>query len=400
VTGDSAGATSIALLLAAFADNDPGLFKGAVMESVSVATIRTLDQGQEQYDCLARATGCNATSDTLACLRGVNATALQTEQCQFNPHIDGDLIKAPMLTQYAAGRYLRVPTISGSCTDEGTKNVPQDTNTTAQALGFVNDQAFGVLSNSSLGLIQSTYLDAAEPVFPGGGKLWRQLANAHGDFRAHCVTARLQDAQARDGVPTWNYRYGVLDPEQETKGFGAYHTVELNGVFGPNNTDGAPPKSYLATGSNAAIVPLTMAYWVSFVRTLDPNAAGLLPNMPGWKPWSVRGRERLLFQTNNTAMETMSDAQKENCLMLDPMLPAMETPPASAAQKGTVVLRKASAADLGQLDDAGQLSPDGASSPARQGSTPFLSAAQAAKLSLAACLASSLAAMLMLGLVI
>lgn len=380
ITGDSAGATSIALLLAAFANNDPGLFKGAILESVSVATVRTMEQGQEQYDCLTAAASCNATADSLACLRSVKASALQTEQCQFNPHIDGDLVRAPMLAEYAAGRYLKVPTISGSCTDEGTKNVPRDTNTTSQALRFVNDQAFGALSNSSLELIRSTYLDVTQPVFPQSGPLWRQTANAHGDFRAHCVTARLQDAQARDGAVTWNYRYGVLDPEQESLGFGAYHTVELNGVFGPNNTDGAPPKSYATT--NAAIVPLTMAYWASFVRTLDPNAAALLPGMPQWRPWTVQGRERLLFQTNNTKMETMSDSQKENCLTLDPMLPAIESP---TTGRGTVVLKKATAADLARVDASGRIPEDSSSqeqgqssqaqSQQQQGTEPALSAA-------------------------
>ncbi|KAK2008347.1 carboxylesterase [Colletotrichum eremochloae] len=337
--GDSAGATTISMLLAAFGENDPGLFKGVIMESVSVATIRTLDEGQEQYNCLTNATGCNKQTDTLACLRSVNATALQTEDCQFNPHIDDDLVKASTLELFAQGKYLKVPTIAGTCTDEGTKNVPQDTDTVEEALKFINDQATDSLSNESLALLKETYLDKAEPVFPDSGKLWRQLSNSHGDFRAHCVTKALQDAMARDGVKTFNYRYGVLDEEQEALGFGAYHTVELNGVFGPNNTDGAPPKSYSTT--NAPIVPLTMAYWASFVRTLDPNTAAIMPDMPEWKAWTVDGKERLLFQNNTGTMESMPAAQQDNCAMLAPMITFIETP-ATEAQKASVQLTKVS----------------------------------------------------------
>ncbi|KAK8099805.1 hypothetical protein PG999_010179 [Apiospora kogelbergensis] len=321
--GDSAGATGVAMLLAAFAEKDPGLFKGAIMESPSVATVRTLAQGQEQYDCLANATGCLGTSDSLACLRGLNASALQTEQCQFNPHLDGDLVKTPLLASFQAGAFLKVPTIAGTCSDEGTKNVPQDTDDVAAARRFVNDQAFGALSNASLDVVERVYLDAPQPVFAGAGRLWRQVANAHGDFRAHCIAARLQDGQAAAGVRTYNYRYAVRDPEQEALGFGAYHTVELNGVFGPDNTDGAPPKSYRTT--NAAIVPITMAYWAGFVRTLDPNAARVA-GTPEWKPWTAEGRERLRFETGAMGMENMNDTQKANCDMLDPMLPAIETP--------------------------------------------------------------------------
>ena len=291
-----------------------------------MATIRTLEQGQEQYNCLLNATLCASSADTLACLRGVNATALQTEQCQFNPGLDDDLIKAAMLNNFDNGRYLKIPVLAGTCTDEGTKNVPQNTNTTGQALRFVNDQASDVLSNSSLGMVNQVYIAAPQPVFPGAGAKWRQLANAHGDFRAHCIAARLQNALARDGVRTYNYRYAVLDPEQEALGFGAYHTVELNGVFGPNNTDGAPPKSYF-TG-NAAIVPITMAYWTSFVKTLDPNAHKI-PGTPDWLPWlGPDDRSRLRFQTNNTLMEKMNDTQRGNCEMFDPMLEAIELPQA------------------------------------------------------------------------
>ena len=361
MAGDSAGATSIALLLSAFADNDPNLFKGVIMESVSLATVRSMSQGQEQYACLVSAAGCFSSADTFACLRSVNASALQTQNCQFNPHLDDDLVPAPMLDRFAEGKYLRVPTIAGSCTDEGTKGVPRDTDTVEAALKFVNDQASGALSDDSLALIRETYIDVEQPVFNNSGRLWRQLANAHGDFRGHCVTAKLQDAQARDGVLTWNYRYGVLDEEQEELGFGAYHTVELNGVFGPNNTDGAPPKSY--STSNAPIVPVTMAYWAKFVRSLDPNAETAdfvtqveRADMPTWMPWTTDAKQRLLFQTGNTKMEEMPRTQQDNCAMLDAMLPAIETP---SEAKGAVQLR--------QVTDAAGASEGGDNSPVQSG---------------------------------
>ena len=331
--GDSAGATAVAMLLPAFADKDPGLFKGIILESASVATVRTLEQGQEQYNCLTNATGCSSDADSLACLRGLNASALLTEQCQFNPHFDGDLVQTSMLDAYRSGKFLQVPAITGACGDEGTKNVPRDTDTIAAARAFINDQASGALSDASLDLIQKLYLDAPQPVFPGAGRLWRQLANAHGDFRSTCVTAALADGLARAGVPAYSYRYAVRDPEQDALGFGAYHTVELNGVFGPDNTDGAPPQSYRT--SNAPVVPVTMAYWASFVKTRDPNRARLA-GTPEWKPWTVRGRERLRFETGaGMGMESMNDTQRTNCDMFAPMMAAIETP---LDKPGSVVL--------------------------------------------------------------
>jgi carboxylesterase type B len=317
--------------MAAWGENNPGFIKGAIMESNSVATLRTLEQGQEQYGCLLNATGCAQASDSLNCLRRVNATALQTTRCQFNPSFDNDLIRTPMLQAFDEGKYLKIPTIMGTCNDEGTKATPPLTNTTEQAFAFIRGQTSGTLTNDSLALINVSYLAAPQPVFPDAGPLWRQIANAHGDFRSHCITARLQNAMARDGLKTFNYRYAVLDPEQEELGFGAYHVVELNGVFGPNNTDGFPPKSYATT--NAAIVPVTMAYWTSFIRSLDPNDRRL-EGTPDWAPWAgPNGRQRLRFQTNNMGMESMNDTQAGRCEMFDPMLPAIE----SIMDRSTVV---------------------------------------------------------------
>ncbi|KAK7963359.1 triacylglycerol [Apiospora saccharicola] len=336
-SSDSAGATAVALLQVAFAEKDPGLFKGLIMESASEATLRTLEQGQEQYNCLTNATNCQNDADSLACLRGLNASALLTEQCQFNPHFDGDLVKTSMFDAYSKGTFLKVPTIVGACGEEGTKNVPQDTDTVAAARQYINDQASGALSNSSLDLIEKLYLDVPQPVFAGAGKLWQQLANAHADFRSTCVTRAIADGLAAAGVPTFSYRYAVRDPEQDALGFGAYHTVELNGVFGPDNTDGAPPKSYRAGQVNAPIVPVTMAYWASFVKTLDPNAARAAGS-PEWKPWTVAGRERLRFETGaGMGMESMNDTQKANCDMFAPMMLAIETP---MAEKGSVTLTR------------------------------------------------------------
>ncbi|KAK8113582.1 triacylglycerol [Apiospora sp. TS-2023a] len=336
-SSDSAGATAVALLQVAFAEKDPGLFKGIILESASEATLRTLEQGQEQYDCLTNATNCQNDADSLKCLRGLNASALLTEQCQFNPHFDGDLVKTSMFDAYSKGTFLKVPTIVGACGEEGTKNVPQDTDTVAAARQYINDQASGALSNDSLDLIERLYLDVPQPVFAGAGKLWQQLANAHADFRSTCVTRAIADGLAAAGVPTFSYRYAVRDPEQDALGFGAYHTVELNGVFGPDNTDGAPPKSYRTGQVNAPIVPVTMAYWASFVKTLDPNAARAAGS-PEWKPWTVAGRERLRFETGaGMGMESMNDTQKANCDMFAPMMLAIETP---MAQKGSVTLTR------------------------------------------------------------
>ncbi|KXS09374.1 alpha/beta-hydrolase [Gonapodya prolifera JEL478] len=107
-----------------------------------------------------------------------------------------------VISSYAAGALLHVPTIWGNCQDEGAKNVPQSPNKTEDAFAVMQGQAFNVLSNYSLSLLKQTYLAVLQPVFNNSGVLWRQIANAH--------------------------RFGSIDPEQERLGFGAYYTIELN----------------------------------------------------------------------------------------------------------------------------------------------------------------------------
>lgn len=306
---------------------DTDLFVGAIMESASEATLRTLEQGQEQYDCLLKATGCvNPTrASSLDCLRSLNATKLQTTNCWFNPHIDDDLIPQTTFSAFDKGDYLKIPTIFGSCQDEGTKGPPQTTDTLNDYHAYVLDQCPS-LSNHSLQVLDRLYvLNKSEPVFPNSGRLWRQASNTIGDARSHCVDKYYQDAIARDGGKTWSYRYAVIDPTLEAQGIGAYHTIELYAVWGPNNTDGNPPKSYVPGRENEHIVDVVRSYWTSFVKYLDPNKARLA----GTPEWGLRGEggERLRFVTNATKIEVIDSGEAGRCRVLKPMMEAMEQAP-------------------------------------------------------------------------
>jgi carboxylesterase type B len=310
------------------------LFIGAIMESATqIVYYRTLEQAQTGYDCLAKATGCNATTSSLACLRSVNSTALQTSSCTFNPTIDADLIPITPFHAFAQGDYLAIPTIFGTTADEGTDFAPTYISTPAQFNQFL--QAYvPSLSNSSFAVLDKLYItNDTEPVFPGAGALYRNAANVLGDIGFHCTAKIYQDAIVSDGGKTWSYRYAVRDPEDEASGSGAYHTVELNAVWGPNNTDGNPPKSYLPGGINAEIVDEVRPYWINFVKALDPNAG------PGgqveWETWG-NGR-RIRFVTNETAMEDLDSGERYRCKVIDPLVRVLEQePPAGTVTELTL----------------------------------------------------------------
>lgn len=99
-------------------------------------------------------------------------------------------------------------------------------------------------------------------------------------------------------------------------GYGVSHTIEVNAIWGPENTQGGAPDSYKLGGVNHAIVPVVQAYWTSFIRSYDPNKYRL-PGTPKWEPWTKNDYyRRLMFKTNETEMETVPEDQQKRCAYL------------------------------------------------------------------------------------
>ena len=117
----------------------------------------------------------------------------------------------------------------------------------------------------------------------------------------------------------------MRDPGDEASGEGVYHTVELNAVWGWNNTDGNPPASYKPGGVNQYISGVVQPYWINFVKGLDPNG----DKGDGRVEWEVWGEGSWLrFETNITAMER-DRGEEGRCLILDPLVRVLEqVPPA------------------------------------------------------------------------
>ncbi|KAF2846883.1 triacylglycerol lipase-like protein [Plenodomus tracheiphilus IPT5] len=323
--GVSAGGSSVALMIAA--NTGKKLFAGGIMESGGWVTMRTPERGEEQYKCLIEEKGCAAASNGLACLRALNESAIRTSNCWFNPNIDGELFTDSLINLFEQGKYTKVPSIMGSCAEEGTKyNAPETLDTAADALKWVADKDTS-LSNSSIAILDNIFIKQNQPMFPNKGRFWRHAANAIGNIGGHCMTRSIQDYLARDGVPTYTYKYDVLDPSDEAVGYGAWHTVNVYAFWGTNRTDGQEPASYFTT--NKPIIPIVRSYWTSFIRNLDPNT-DRVKGAAEWSPVSSENsRERLFIQTNNTKMERMSPAQSLRCDVVRPMSDNLGKPPAN-----------------------------------------------------------------------
>ncbi|KAF3761215.1 hypothetical protein M406DRAFT_93998 [Cryphonectria parasitica EP155] len=325
--GDSAGAASVSLHLMAYGGRDDGLFHAAAAESVSFAAVFTVDQSQWQYDNLAIRLGCvGGASHTLACLRAKTAVEIQDVNYNipfpgaaapplymYNPVIDDDLIRDVTYEAFAKGDFIRVPVIFGDDTNGGTIFTPSNTSTLQESNMFIKNQ-FPYVSLADLGRANTLYPNPNTSC-PSTGCYWRQVSNVYGEMRYMCPGLYISSKYTEYGVPqSWAYRWNVQDPTQEAEGYGVEHTVELNAIFGPENTNGASPASYYPGGINAPAVPVVQGYWTSFIRTLDPNTYRLRGTAE-WVPWNDTAQGRLLFSTGGgTGMENLAGSDlMERC---------------------------------------------------------------------------------------
>lgn len=330
IGGDSAGAASVAYHLTRGGGKDYGLFVGAAAESVSYATSLYVDEAQFLYDNFAIRANCvTPEQDSLACLRNLTTEQLQTVNTNpvplpgaqnpplysWNPVVDNDFIKDLRYDAFKKGNFVKVPVLVGDDTNGGTVFTPRDTTTIPDMNTFLHNQ-FPRLTPDDLATIDKFNPNPHEDQCPAKGCRWRQVSDAYGRMRYMCPGLSINEGYAKHGVnKTWAYRWNVEDPDQIKDGVGVPHTVEVNAVFGPTNTNGGAPKSYYEGQVNANAVTVAQGYWASFITTLDPNthrAKGAVK----WEPWGCK-KQRIVVNTGGeTEMEKISDNLRDNCKFL------------------------------------------------------------------------------------
>ncbi|KAI1758885.1 alpha/beta-hydrolase [Hypoxylon sp. FL1150] len=320
--GDSAGAASISLQMVAFDGAETDLFHAAAAESVSFATVLTVEESQYQYDNFSASLGCTGSS-SLSCLRNKTSAQLQSANIglpypgessaplyMWNPVLDGDFLTDYTYAMFADGKFVKIPVIYGDDTNGGTVFTPTDTSTLEESNEFLL-QNFPFLTADQLDEVDDLYPNPNDTC-PSVGCYWRQVSDAYGDMRYMCPGLFISSAMTRHGVGrSYNYRYNVEDPDQVAQGLGVPHTVEIGAIWGPAYV--GAPASYSENGTNAAVVPVIQAYWTSFIRTFDPNTYKY-PGSATWDEWDDDEQDRLLFQTGGkTVMETVDDETQSRC---------------------------------------------------------------------------------------
>jgi hypothetical protein len=163
----------------------------------------------------------------------------------------------------------------------------------------------------------------------GSGPQWQRDAAVMTELQLQCVSQFFSDMHAMQGsTSNWHYRHNVLDTTPgglADTGIFTPHTSELYAIWGTNNTDGGDPKCYQIAAEDdgcADAIDIVSSYWISFVRSLDPNtyrAAGT----PVWEPWSIAVPMRIVFDNGAASMETVGAEvaraglnQRQRCITL------------------------------------------------------------------------------------
>ncbi|KPM41752.1 hypothetical protein AK830_g4796 [Neonectria ditissima] len=328
IQGVSAGAGSVALHLAAYGGRDDGLFAGAIAESTFFPGQQDASDLEYQYNSVISEAHCEGADDKMACLRGKSANDLQNinHSGPFNgrtglpnfywaPCTDGDFLRDTAYNMYGRGDFVKVPILFGSCTNgilfsiQGSQFVPNAVDA-EQFTNFMQNNYPGLTTKNTDAILEQYPLEdplpTKEPWFPS-------TSRAYGEATFICPTNiilnafRNANSSVTNATNIFSYRYNLQDHTAIAQGRGVPHVFEQPAVFGPSMTGSA--HSYWTY--NRAIVPVVMNYWISFVRTLDPNTHRF-GNTPQWLPWGDTQR-RLVLQLPKSSMETVSKNETARC---------------------------------------------------------------------------------------
>ncbi|KAM0816734.1 putative Carboxylic ester hydrolase [Seiridium cardinale] len=331
IHGTSAGGGSVSYHLVAYGGRDDSLFHGAIAQSPFWPTAPTVNEMEFQYQDVLNETGCKTSNDSVTCLRALDVNsfipldvegtfpgATGVARWYWLPVKDGDLIRGDKWDMFDRGEFIKVPLFVATDNNEGSYFVPS-ANTSSDVETFFNNN-YPKLNDSQLEEIIDMYPLMAP--LPEHGPWFPSVSAAYGDATFLCPANSLSANMAKFYSPdkVWEYRCYITTASLEAEGLGTPHTFEMPAILGTSLGSSVDSTWF---DENAASVPIIMHYYISFIKSLDPNTYRYR-SAPEWEPWGSCDGRRLRLVTNATRMEDVPHNMTAACNMWDELSDTME----------------------------------------------------------------------------
>src|SRR5580693_6356757 len=271
IFGESAGSFSVSAQMAS--PLAKGLFQKAIGESGAAFSSHGLSFAplaeREAKD--AKLASSTLGVSTLAELRAIPAQKLLDAFSKpggpgafsFGPDVDGYFLPESVPATYAAAKQNDVTLLGGwNHEEEGLHPFPPD-KSAMDTLKATADKEFGTRAAEFLKLYPGETEEQAQ----------RSMADFAGDRFIAFGTWKWLEAEVKTGRrPVYRYRFDLsLPPDEKGQPRGAYHSAEIEYVFG--QLDSKTDVTWRP--EDRALSAMMQKYWANFARRGDPNGPGL-----------------------------------------------------------------------------------------------------------------------------
>lgn len=314
IFGESAGAGSVTDHLVS--PQSAGLFQRAIMESGAFTpwSAQPYNISKTRLPQVLAESPCRASPTPLACLRGLNATAVLAASkhltkgfLEWSPTIDGVIIPDDPRALLAAGKAAKVPVLFGSNLDEGTLFVNADHSINASGYAQYLAPFLGPAAQATV----AEYPPSDYPAAMGASDVWWAISKVMGDCTMTCPAREAARGFISTGTSSSVYVYYFTHNWWIVKylvdlfrPLGVCHAVELLATF---------DVQIGAWGEGeAALMKQWVRYWTRFAAAGDPNGDG----DPAWPAFGSGAGDTVAIIDTSAAgpnVTVVHDLRKDQC---------------------------------------------------------------------------------------
>lgn len=272
IAGESAGSVAVCSQMASpLAKN---LFAGAIGESGSVlGTLSAvpLDKGEQIGVAFQNSLGANSLAEMRAISGDSLLKAIKTFNAfKFSITVDGYFFPTSPYAIFEAGKQAHIPLLAGwNAQENDYHNILGDNKPTKENFATAVQKLYG----ENAGEILKNYSAETDAA------VQQAATDLAGDRSISYSTWKWMDMQVQTGEkPVYRYLFKRPRPAPDSglrKG-GAVHSAEIEYAMGNLATN----KTYSWDAADYKISNLMQSYFVNFIKTANPNGAGL----PEWQP--------------------------------------------------------------------------------------------------------------------